>query len=194
MLRSAHAVGVAAALAAVAAAVGGRGPSAPPPAPAAYIYGPPPGHTGGFGEPTCRLCHAEFELNFPGGQVELEGLPVAWIPGHAYPVVVSLQSQEMVVVGFQLSARFADGKPAGTLRPIGDRVVVVDSTGVPYAQQAPGGAAPETPETARWTLEWVAPASGGEVLFHAAANSANGDNSPLGDLIYATERRVPAGR
>jgi hypothetical protein len=53
---------------------------------------------------------------------------------------------------------------------------------------------PESAEVARWTVEWVAPVDGGPVHFHAAANSGNGDNSPYGDLVYAVEKVVPAGR
>ena len=30
-------------------------------------------------------------------------------------------------------------------------------------------------ELATWNVEWTAPQTGGAVLFHAAANSANGD-------------------
>lgn len=158
--------------------------------PPAFIYYPPLAHTGGFGEPTCHLCHNEFDLGFPGGSLELVGLPEGYEPGRRYPVQVVLHTQEMVVAGFQLSARFDDGRPAGRLAPVDARVQVTDSTGVPYARQAQGGADPESPELARWTLEWTAPPSGGAVRFHAAANSGNGDNSPFGDLIYATERVV----
>lgn len=171
----------------------GAPPAAPPTVP--FIYQPPLAHTGGFGEPTCQLCHNEFGLNFPGGRLELSGLPAAYEPGRTYRVVVALHSEDMVVAGFQLAARFADGRPAGILASADARSSVTDSTGVPYARQAQGGAVPESPRLARWTLEWTAPTAGGEVRVHAAANSGNGDNSPFGDLIYATERVLaPAGR
>lgn len=169
--------------------VGSWGRAAPPAPAAVHASGPPAGHTGGFGEPTCQQCHTEFDLNALGGRLELEGLPEAYEPGRSYAVLLTLHSDQMQSAGFQLSARFDDGAPAGKLAPVDARVAVVDSTGVPYAQHTAGGTVPETPELARWTLEWVAP-SGGRVVFHAAANSANGDSSPFGDLIYTTERRV----
>lgn len=177
-------------------ALGGRGPVTPPsPAGAPFhLDGPPAGHTGGFGEPTCVQCHTEYEPNLPGGRLELEGLPARWEPGRAYAVVVSLYSEEMGAAGFQLSTRFLDGRPAGLLAPVDARIAVVDSGGVSYAQHVADGSRPESPELARWTVEWMAPATGGEVRFHAAANSANGDNSPLGDLIYTVERQVPPRR
>lgn len=193
------AVGAAALAATV--ALGGGGSEAPPSpslfdlmGPArVHLGGPPSGHTGGFGEPTCQACHTEYALNEPGGSLGVEGLPDAWEAGRSYALVVVLHSEEMAAAGFQMAVRFEDGRPAGKLAPIGPRTAVVDSTGVPYAQHAPGGTAPDTPETARWTVEWVAPERGGAVRVHAAANSANGDNSPFGDLIYAVERVVAPG-
>lgn len=171
--------------------VAARSDSATPPP--AFIYNPPLAHTGGFGEPTCHVCHNEFELGFPGGSLELSGLPGAWEPGRSYSVVVTLQSDGMEVAGFQLAARFSDGRPAGTLAALDARAVVTDSTGIPYARQAQGGAIPESSRLARWRLEWTAPGQGGAVHFHAVANSGNGDTSPFGDLIYAVERVVARG-
>lgn len=188
-----RAVGAAALAATV--ALGGWGSGAPPSPSRVHLAGPPAGHTGGFGEPTCQACHAEYALNEPGGSLAVEGLPGAWEPGRSYALTVVLHSTEMAAAGFQMAVRFEDGTPAGRLVPIGPRTAVVDSTGVPYAQHAPFGTVPDTPETARWTVEWIAPGRGGPVRVHAAANSANGDNSPFGDLIYAVERgvRVRAG-
>jgi len=185
--------GIGAVAAVVAWVLGGGGRAAlssPAPPPAAHVFGPPAAHTGGFGEPTCHECHAEFDVNALGGRVELEGLPAAYEPGRSYAVVVSLHSSEMAAAGFQMSARFDDGRPAGTLVAAESRVTVVDSAGVPYAQHAPQGTRPGTPEVARWAVEWVAPATGGRVRFHVAANSANGDNSPFGDLVYTAEKAV----
>jgi hypothetical protein len=137
-------------------------------------------------------CHTEYGLNEPGGTLTLEGLPASWAPGKRYAVAVVLRSEEMSVAGFQLSARFADGRSAGTLSPLGPRVAVVDSTGVPYAQHATEGTGVESPDIARWRVSWQAPPGAGAVTFNAAANSANGDNSPFGDLIYSVEVAVPA--
>ncbi len=179
---------------AVSLSFGGWERAAPPPtvhhAFTTHAYGPPAAHTGGFGEPTCRECHSEFDLNAPGGRVELEGLPPSYEPARSYPIVVSLHSSGMAAAGFQLSARFEDGRPAGALIAVGPRVEIVDSAGVLYAQHSPDGTRSDTPEVARWTVEWVAPSAERRVLFHVAANSANGDNSPLGDLIYTNGHAV----
>lgn len=163
--------------------------------PVFHATAPPVGHTGGFGEPTCLACHTGDPLNAFGGSVRVEGLPERFLPGTAYPLTVVLLADETSVAGFQLAARFGaedgGGRPAGTLRPLDGRVSVTsDDDGQPYAHQTEAGAVVADPAGSSWTLEWVAPRDGGEVVFHVAANSGNGDNSPLGDLIYAAEVRV----
>lgn len=166
-----------------------------------HATAPPPGHTGGFGEPTCIECHTGDALNAFGGSVRIEGLPRRYTPGTIYPVTVVLRAEETSIAGFELAARFREGpdrgRPAGALRPIDQRVsVTIDERGQPYAHQTETGSAVSDPSGASWPLEWVAPGEGGDVVLHVAANSGNGDNSPLGDLIYAAEvrtgRRPPA--
>jgi hypothetical protein len=167
--------------------------------------GPPPGHTGGFGEPTCRICHEGDDLNAFGGRVRLVGLPDAWVPGETYALTVILEMEETTVAGFQLAARFADGDraggPAGTLSAVSPRVAVTTAdTEQVYAHHTEAGTVPPDDAGSSWLVEWTAPGStgtgpGGEpgaaVVFHVAANSGNGDNSPLLDLIYTAEVVVP---
>ncbi len=174
------------------------------PAPArVYPERPPPAHTGGFGEPTCRRCHFDQELDAPGGALTLGGVPEAYAPGARYRLRVALARPAMQRGGFQLAARFAEGeqagRQAGTLRPVDDRVEVVldDSSAVAYAHHTGAGTLLEAPEAARWTVEWTAPeAASGRVVFHVAANAANDDDSELGDYIYAQAgfSRARAGR
>ena len=206
----------AAALAAVMlAGAGGGAPEARAgtalPAPA-HLTGPPPGHTGGFGEPTCQVCHEGDALNAFGGRVRVEGLPPAWEPGRAYTLNVVLEMEETSVAGFQLAARWAggplEGRPAGALEALSSRVAVtLGERGQPYAHQTEEGTEVPDPSGSSWTVAWRAPegpaAAGGngpgapgsgEVVFHVAANSGNGDNSPLLDLVYTAEAVVPAAR
>lgn len=156
-----------------------------------YADGPPPAHTGGFGEPTCRECHFDGEVNAPGGTLAIEGVPEIYIAGERYVVTVTLSRPEMQRGGFQLAARFADGeregRQAGSLRALSDRAGVTSGPDneVLYAQHTEPGTALVSPDTARWTVEWTPPESGeGSVVFHIAANTANGDDSAFGDLIY----------
>ncbi len=157
--------------------------------PAAAVYyadGAPPGHSGGFGEPTCQRCHFDAEAR-EGGRLEVAGFPTTWRPGRGYPLVVRLRSPGMAGAGFQLAARFCDGRQAGHWRTDGGGVGVAapDSSGVRYvghtrpARPGPGG-------EAVWRFTWIAPEeSGAPVRLHLAANAANGDDSEFGDAVYA---------
>jgi hypothetical protein len=108
------------------------------------------------------------------------------------------------VAGFQLAARFAEGaragEPAGTLTAVGPGVAVTRvETGQVYAHHTEAGTEPPNPSGATWQLQWTAPSGAAApgsgappaVAFHVAANSGNGDNSPLLDLIYTSEVVVP---
>jgi hypothetical protein len=169
----------------------------------AYPDRPPPAHTGGFGEPTCRSGHFDAPLNEPGATLELGGLPDAYQPGASYQLTILLSGPGLGSAGFQLSARFSAGSAAGTqageLRPVDARTTLTTagSPGVQYLHHTAAGTMPTIADTARWTLEWVAPAEGmipagsDAVAFHLVANAADGDESPFGDLIYAAEREIP---
>ncbi len=163
------------------------------PAAARHADGPPVAHTGGFGEPTCRECHTGGELNAPGGILGIVGMPSRYAPATRYEIGVVLQSEDMTFAGFQGAVRFADGGARGTqagdIEPVDARVaVVIDQlTRTQYVQHAaaenrihPGG-------VVTWTFIWMAPDARDAVMLHVAANSANGDDSPLLDLVYTAE-------
>lgn len=160
--------------------------------------GPPAGFTGGFGEQSCHACHIGNDVNAFDGRVYLNGLPDAWEPGTTYALEVLLEAEETDLAGFQMTARFAEGETrgndAGVLAPGDARSEVTDSAGVHYLQQSPTGAATGDRSGSRWTLSWMAPEVGGSVRLNVAANSGNGDDSPLGDLVYVFEAIVPAAR
>ncbi len=161
-------------------------PSARPPP---HIEGPPPGHTGGFGEPTCAACHFGVPLNEPGATLEVVGLDDGYRPGQRHPITIRFESFDMLTAGFQGSFRFEDGDRrgagAGEIRPLDDRVTVVrGEDGDPeYVQHTRAGSAPAD-GVAEWTFEWRAPEADAPVVLHLAANSGGGDDSPLDDLVY----------
>lgn len=162
-----------------------------------HATGPPPGHTGGFGEPTCAICHEGDEVNAFGGAVAIHGLPDAYRPGEPYVLTVVLEAPETGVAGFQLAVRYADGdqqgRPAGVLAGLDARVAVTRSAaGQPYVHHTVLGSAVAASDGSSWLVEWTAPPEGGAVVFHVAANSGNGDNSPLMDLVYTSQATVPA--
>ena len=160
-----------------------------------FKTGPPPAHTGGFGEPTCRECHADNDLNEPGGTLVIDGVPRSYAAGRTYELKVLLRRAGMLRAGFQLAARFEDGdstgRPAGALEPADVRTQVVwdTTTHIGYIEHSPVGTSVINAAT-EWKIRWTAPAPRGLVVFNVAANAANDDDSPLGDYIYTTVKRT----
>ena len=163
----------------------------------ASANGPVPARTGGFGEMTCHQCHSNKPLNDPAGQLTLAGVPASYTPGQGYLITVTLAHPQLVRAGFQLSARFETGENAGAFRPIDDLTEAVPDDGgrITYIQHTAIGSEVPAPDTGRWTFAWAAPATGAPVVFHVAANAANGDGLSRDDLIYtATATSRPARR
>lgn len=160
--------------------------------------GPPPGFTGGFGEATCVTCHIGNDVNAFGGEVRVDGAPTAYEPGAEYVLAVVLTADETDAAGFQIAARFADGssrgRNAGRLYPVDGRTALTDSAGISYLHQSPAGVATRDRSGSSWSIGWTAPESADPVAIHVAANSGNGDESPLSDLVYTSERIIPAAR
>ena len=157
-----------------------------------YRDGPLPGMTGGFGEPTCVMCHFAPSEPDTGGVLILHGVPASYAPGVEYELSIELDRPGLARAGFELSARFADGcdsgRQAGVLAAPADGVAVTEATGVQYAHHTELGSHPPASGGARWTVRWTAPPRGsGSITFHVAGNAANGDASPLGDHVYAIE-------
>jgi hypothetical protein len=125
------------------------------------------------------------------------GVPDAYAAGETYALTITLERPGLRMGGFQLTARFREGgAQAGSFsapapQAESDRVKIEESGGVQYAGQRTAGAAPVAAGAARWTVNWTAPASGGVVLFHAAANAADGDESASGDFVYTAVREAP---
>ena len=168
-----------------------------PRAPIPHADGPPLARTGGFGELTCIECHLDLELNALGGALLLDGIPASFTPGAVYVVTVIVEGEGMGSAGFQAAARFNEGErtgtPAGRLAPLDGRTVVRSENGVDYINHTVEGSQLGPGDVASWSFEWVAPGAPSPVVFHVTGNSANGDNSPLGDLIYTAEVVVPPG-
>jgi hypothetical protein len=158
-----------------------------------YAEGAPPGFSGGFKEDSCHACHFHETLNTGGGRLTLEGVPAAFVAGGRYVLTVTLTRSAMKRAGFQLAVRFKDdGAQAGALAAGAEeqaRVSVESQGGVQYAGQKQAGAIVDA-DTARWTIEWTAPPRGGAVIFHVAANAADGNESTDGDFVYTIAREA----
>ena len=155
----------------------------------AYRDGPPFGFSGGFGEDHCQACHFSDKVNASPGRLTISA-PVRYSPGETYAVTITLKRPGMAMGGFQFTARFeGDSTQAGILSLAdgqNDRIKVVNDRGVQYAYHSRPGTQLTATDVVRWTLQWTAPAGNRTVLFHAAANAANVDDSQFVDFIYTS--------
>ena len=153
-----------------------------------YAESAPPGFSGGFDEQSCHACHFHADLDSGPGRVTIAGVPDRFAPGERYPLTVTLTRPEMKLGGFQLTARFQDGgAQAGSLAPAAgeeERVGVDVQSAVEYVNQRRKGTALASEDTATWRLLWTAPPAGGAVVFHVAANAADGDETAEGDDVH----------
>jgi hypothetical protein len=165
---------------------------------ARYAESAPPGFSGGFGEQTCHACHFHADLNAEPGRVTLSGVPERFVSGERYALTVTLTRPGLALGGFQLTARLEDGgAQAGTLAPAAgedDRLGIDVQDAIQYANQRRKGAEPVAPNTSRWALDWTAPETSGPVVFHVAANAADGDERVDGDYIHTAVVKTSPNR
>jgi len=159
-----------------------------------YAGGAPPGFSGGFTEQSCDGCHFHAAPNTGPGRLALEGVPDRFAAGESYRVTIALTQPGMKLAGFQLTARFKDdGSQAGTLAKdsSSDALVGIEAqSGIQYAGQRREGAAVVMPEGSLWTVIWTAPSATRPIVFHVAANAANGDERADGDYVYTMARET----
>jgi len=157
-----------------------------------YRDGPPAGFSGGFGEDHCQACHSGDKVNASPGRLTISA-PARYSAGKTYAVTITLKRPGMAIGGFQFTARFEEGgAQAGTLALADgqqDRVKVLTDRGVQYAYHSRPGSHLTAAGVVRWTLRWTAPAGSRAVLFNAAANAADGDDSQSGDFVYTSRAR-----
>ena len=116
-------------------------------------------------------------------------MPATFVAGQRYSLTITLTRTGMQRGGFQLAARFkSNGAQAGTSR-------LLPSTHNVWASKA--RAASNTSVRRQrlfdwhWrhhplAIEWIAPERAEAVVFHLAANAADGNGSADGDLVYTT--------
>ncbi|MDI6783950.1 MAG: hypothetical protein QME64_07635 [bacterium] len=143
----------------------------------AYSSGPPDAHT--RPPDTCTHCHKGSPLNSGGGLFQLVGVPTKYTPLSKYPITVKLEQKGQKRWGFELKAT------AGT-------ILIIDSTNTQvsantYLKQTLSGTYAGNTSGAIWSFKWQAPSTSIDtIIFYAAGNAANNDNSKAGDYIYTT--------
>ena len=146
--------------------------------------------TGGFGEETCRSCHFDYDLNMDGGSLDVSGIPGSIEPGDEYEIIVTVESEQLEVGGFQMTARFDDGSQAGEFSWSGDQLMFTPSVPdtLQYLQHSAEGTSPTEERKVQWSFTWKAPEDrDSRIIFNIAANAGNNDDSSFGDWIYAEE-------
>ena len=154
--------------------------------------GAPPGHTGGFREPTCTACHFDNDVNSVDGELTLDGVPESFIPGHQYEFIIVVKHLMLQSGGFQLTVRNIDCATAGELSIVDKRAqITTDSkSGRSYAQHSKDST--KTKGIISWLIRWHAPMNEDKVIINIAANAANDDASAFGDYIYFVEKKLKA--
>lgn len=160
-----------------------------------YADGAPAGFSGGFTEQSCDACHFHAAPNTGPGRLALD-VPDRFVAGETYRITIALTQPGMKLAGFQLTARFKDdGSQAGTLAKDSapDAHIGIEAqSGIQYAGQRREGAPVVMPEGSLWTVIWTAPSATRTVVFHVAANAANGDERADGDYVYTVAREILA--
>jgi uncharacterized protein (TIGR03437 family) len=170
----------------------------------AYPTGAPVGHSGAPRDlGTCANLGCHFNPTVGSAMRVSIGDGIVYRPGETHQVIVEITDIHRLY-GFQLTARFARDPlaMAGTFAAVEDEAVRCGS--LDLALEIPRGAGQSCPanapleyighdlpvERGRFAVRWTAPASGGDVVFYAAGNAANGDTTRAGDRIHATQLRV----
>lgn len=161
----------------------------------AHPNGAPPGHTGGFAEPDCRVCHLGPETTAKSA-LRVPGLPDNYQPGNRYRLIVELAlnelaSEQLVQGGFQLSIRSSSSNTAGTLTPVAETLQEVQNEGATYLTHTAPARKADEHSPLRWPFAWTPPERLCEpVQLHLAAVAGNDDASPLGDKVFTLQRTL----
>lgn len=150
---------------------------------------PPTRSTGGFGESTCTACHTGAAVNSGPGTFRIVGAPAQYTPGASVPITLTLAQNQQRRWGFELAARFrATGAQAGSFTINSSDLLARVTSGIWYITQTTAGLHDGVADgPVSWTVNWVAPAGGGEVLFTAAGLAADGDGTERGDFTYTAQ-------
>jgi len=156
--------------------------------PADGVCGDPPAYA------NCTQCHNSFSVNSGDGQLQLLGLPLAYVPDSTYTLAIVLVDTGQIRWGFEMTAILNSGDQAGVLTP--DVPLLVQISEGPgaqrdYIKQTTLGTLEGSPAGA-WSVAWTAPAAASDsVHFYLAGNAANGNGTNQGDYIYTISVHVP---
>jgi len=148
-----------------------------------FSSGSPGGKTGSPGDgDNCTACHTGTPQNV-GSWISSDIPEGGYVPGETYTITAKGMHEGVVKFGFELTAENAAGSKKGTFA-VTDAARTQLSGGGNSVTHTSGGNTPAG-DTASWSMDWTAPASGsGQMRFYAAFNAANGSGNTEGDVIY----------
>ncbi|MEX0645638.1 MAG: choice-of-anchor V domain-containing protein [Parvularculaceae bacterium] len=142
--------------------------------------GAPWDQDGGPGRLDCTQCHFDAKPVRQSEALRLEGLPAAIKADVTYELTLVVENASLMTAGFLMTSE-VDGDPAGRFQATDNRTAVNGAA----IRSTKDGVRQSTPDKARWTFRWTAPAGlDGSVTFYVAANASNDDASAFGDQIF----------
>lgn len=168
----------------------------------AFSGGPPPNRTG---NPTddnganCSACHRGNSVNDGRGRLTITASN--YTPGERQKIRVRLEHPDALRWGFELTARLESNPAAGagSFLPNDEvRIICAPAGSNPPCEGQPefvthvrASTSPGTSGGRTWEVEWNPPNTNvGPVVFFAAGNAANNNNTNAGDFIYTTSLTI----
>jgi len=141
-----------------------------------YANSPPNGRTGAPGEGNCAGCHSSFGLNSGNGTVSVLNVPMDYVPGEVYTLMVTVSDPGLTRWGFELAVKDADNDQAGIISVTEPSLTTTGSSGgITYLKQRAAGTFNGQADSASWEFEWTAPDIGtGPVTFYLGFNETYG--------------------
>lgn len=122
-------------------------------------------------------CHNTFPINSGSGGISVIA-PAFYVPGDTVDVELLVDHPDAARYGFQITARGADGLPAGEWIPGETSRLTIGNPDYVTQKLASSISA--------WEMRWVSPPdeSSGDVTFYFAGNGADGRFSAANDHVY----------
>ncbi|MCA9729381.1 MAG: choice-of-anchor V domain-containing protein [Candidatus Eisenbacteria bacterium] len=142
----------------------------------------------------CTFCHFSYEVNSGDGDLQILGLPSEFVPGQTYPLTVMLEDPGQQRWGFELTVLddaddFAEGGSLVVTDPLNTQISEDVEGTEDYLKHTSEGTHWPSDGPTSWNFDWTAPDLP-SVTFYFCGNAADGDQSFVGDYIYARSTTV----
>ncbi len=150
------------------------------------------GNTGSNGDvTTCAqsFCHddASPQLNSSIASISTTIPSSGYVPGQTYTITATINKSGHNKFGFELTSEIQSGAKTGMLSSTSSATQLTNGgDAVTHTASGTSGSGGKT-----WSMDWQAPSAGtGDVIFWAAFNVTNSNNSNSGDTIHTDSLMV----